>query len=85
MKAAATGKWSHSGLTQHMEKCKGQIAGPEILCTTNHKNKNSLKHDLRVREALFIRRYDCGPHKGLNEDMGSYVKTTQWDPVFHGM
>ena len=86
MKAAEGGRWSHSGLTQHMEKCNGDIEGPKIFCNVNAKNsKYSLKYDLRVREALFIRRYDCGPFKGMNEDNGSYVKTTQWDPVFAGM
>ena len=69
-----------------MEKCDGDIKGPEVLCTVNGKNtKNSLKYELRVKEALFIRRFDCGPFKGLNEDNGSYVKTTQWDPVFANM
>ena len=85
MKAAQTGKWSHSGLTQHMQHCEGPIEGPETLCTSSSKNKFALKHDLRVKEALFIRRFDCGPYKGMNEDMGSYVKTTQWAPVFNGM
>ena len=85
MKAAERGQWSHSGLTQHLEKCDGPIDGPNILCTTSHKSKNGLKYDLRVREALFIRRFDCGPNKGMNEDWGSYVKTTQWAPVFGGM
>ena len=47
--------------------------------------KTALKYDLRIREALHIRRYRTGPHLGLNEDMGSYVKTTQWAPVFNEM
>ena len=86
MKAAEGGRGSHSGLTQHMEKCDGEIKGPEVLCTVNGKNtKNSLKYELRVKEALFIRRYECGPFKGMNEDNGSYVRTTQWDPVFAKM
>ena len=82
MKAAETGKWMHSGLTQHMEKCNGKIEGPHILHIANAKNKNALKNDIRVMEALYIRRFDCGPYRGMIEDMGSYVKTTQWDPVF---
>ena len=45
------------------------------------KNKKRLAYDLRVREAMEIRRHDCGPGKGLNEDMGAYVKTDLWDPV----
>ena len=30
-------------------------------------------------------RDNCGPGSGLNEDMGAYVKTSQWDPVFYKM
>ena len=85
MKAAENKKWSHSGLTQHMEHCDGPYDGPQILDTRVHKNKNVLKYDLRVREALYIRRYDTGPYRGLNEDMGSYVKSNQWAPVFNEM
>ena len=81
-KAAETGKWSHSGLTQHMRDCNATIPEPHILHNTNDKSKNP-KFDLRVREALYIRRYKCGPGKGMNEDLGSYVTTTQWEPVFN--
>ena len=81
MRAAQIGKWGHSGLTQHMEKCDGEIKGPEVICTVNAKaNKNSMKHDLK--EALYIKRLDCGPYKSMNLDNGAHVKTTQWDPVF---
>ena len=83
-RAAATGKWSHSGLKQHMQTCDATIPKPEILYNANAKNKNP-KFDLRVREALQIRRYNCGPGKGMNEDNGSYVTTTQWEPVFNRM
>ena len=85
MKAAETGKWTHSGLTQHMERCKGPIEGPEILCNATAKTKAGTKYDLRIKEALFIRRFNCGPNRGMNEDMGSYVTTTQWTPLFNGM
>ena len=85
MKAAESQKWSHSGLTQHMEHCNGTIEGPQILETVTNKNKNALKFKLRVREALYIRRFNTGPLRGMNEDMGSYVKTNQWAPVFNGM
>ena len=30
-----------------------------------------------------IRRHNCGPGHGLNEDYGAYVRTTMWNPVFH--
>ena len=85
MNPARNGRWHHSGLTQHMEKCDGEIEGPIILCTMNAKTKAKLKRDLRIREALEIQRHYCGPGQGMNEDWGSYVKTTQWGPVFSGM
>ena len=44
------------------------------------KSKKKLAYDIKIREALEIRRHNCGPGKGLNEDMGSYVKTDIWDP-----
>ena len=84
-KAAEGEKWSHSGLTQHMQHCTTPIEKPEILCFAENKNKNKLKYDLRVKESLFIHRYNCGPGKGMNEDWGSYVKTTAWTPVFNRM
>ena len=49
------------------------------------KNKKRLAYDLRVREALEIKRNNCGPGSGFNEDYGAHVKTTQWNPVFHSM
>ena len=47
------------------------------------KSKKKLGYDLKIREALEIRRNKCGPGKGLNEDMGAYVKTDIWDPVLY--
>ena len=84
-KAAEQQKWSHSGLTQHMQNCDTPIDKPEILCFTENKNKLKLKYDLRVKEALFIQRHKSGPGKGMNEDYGSYVKTQAWTPVFNRM
>ena len=83
-KAAQQQRWSHSGLTQHMEKCNARIEGPKILCTSDDRKKNP-KFDLRITEALHIRRLNCGPGKGMNEDWGSYVTTQQWQPVFNRM
>ena len=45
------------------------------------KNKKLLGYEMRIREALEIRRHNCGPGRGLNEDMGAYVRTDIWDPV----
>ena len=49
------------------------------------KNKRLLTYDMRIREALEIRRHNSGPGKGLNEDMGAYVKTDIWDPVLRAI
>ena len=85
-KAAEKGHWNHSGLTQHTQHCGAPIAKPEILSVAKrHKTKGQLKHHLRVEESMWIRRLDCGPHKGMNEDYGSYVKTDIWTPLFKRM
>ena len=49
------------------------------------KNKRKLNYDLKVAEALEIKKHNCGPGKGLNEDWGAYVKTDAWNPVFNTM
>ena len=49
------------------------------------KSKKKLAYNLKIREALEIRKNECGPGKGLNEDMGAYVKTDLWDPVLRTM
>ena len=83
-RAADTQRWAHSGLTQHMERCKAPIEGPDILYTMDNRKKNP-KYELRLMEALYIRRFNCGPNNGMNEDMGSYVTHNQWQPVFNRM
>lgn len=85
--AANRGNWSHSGISAHKEHCKEEIdwTSPKVISTKSNKNKRKLNYDLKVREALEIRRRDCGPGQGLNEDFGAYVKTTMWNPVFHQM
>ena len=86
-KAAERGNWAHSGISAHKEHCKEPVdwENPTVLATFSGKNKKRLAYDAKVREALEIRRHNCGPGSGLNEDMGAYVKTAQWDPVFHKM
>ena len=49
---------------------------PSVLTNMFNKNKKKLAYDLNVREALEIRRHNCGPGHGLNDDMGAYVKTS---------
>ena len=86
-KASEKGNWHHSGMSQHKEHCSTEVdwENPSILATFSNKNKKRLAYDLKVREALEIKRQNCGPGRGLNEDFGAYVKTTQWNPVFHSM
>ena len=86
-KAAEKENWAHSGISQHKQTCKAPVdwENPTVLATMSGKNKKRLAYDLKVREALEIRRNNCGPGLGLNEDMGAYVKTSQWDPVLRKM
>ena len=86
-KASEKGNWPHSGISQHKEHCKEVVdwENPKVLATMNGKSKKRLAYDLKVREALEIKRHNCGPGSGLNEDLGAYVKTTQWNPVFNTM
>ena len=86
-KAVEKGNWPHSGISQHKELCKEEVdwENPKILATMANKNKKRLAYDLKVREALEIKRQNSGPGSGLNEDFGAYVKTSQWNPVFHSM
>ena len=84
--ATQKGNWSHSGIAQHKENCDAPVEWqPEVVKNMSNKNKKRLAYNLKVREALEIRRHNCGPGSGLNEDFGTYVCTTQWNPVFHHM
>jgi hypothetical protein len=68
--AAETGKWMQSGITQHKQDCDLSIdwSNHEILARFSVKDKGRLKYDLKVQEALFIRKLSCGPNCGLNEN-----------------
>ena len=85
--AAEKGNWQHSGMSQHKEQCDQPVdwENPVVLKTMSGKSKKKLAYDLKVREASEIRRQNCGPGHGLNEDFGAYVKSTQWNAVFHAM
>ena len=85
-RAAQTENWHHSGIAQHKETCKEEVNWePKVLVNVTNKNKKRLAYDLKIREALEIRRHNSGPGHGLNEDYGAYVKTTAWNPVFNQM
>ena len=85
--AAEKGNWPHSGISQHKEQCHEAVdwENPTVLATMSGKNKKRLAYDLKIREALEIKRQNCGPGSGLNEDFGAYVKTSQWNAVLHAV
>ena len=84
--AAQKGNWSHSGIAQHKQNCEVNVDWElEVIKNMSNKNKKRLAYDLKIREALEIRKHNSGPGKGLNEDYGAYIRTTQWNPVFHQM
>ena len=84
-KAIQNEQWQHSGISQHHQHCSHQFDRQNFDVVTNlqDKHKNRLTYNLRIREAMEIRRHNSGPGKGLNEDMGAYVKTDIWDPVLN--
>ena len=49
------------------------------------KRKKRLAYNLEVRKAFEIRRHNCAPGNGLNEDNGTYLKTDIWDPTLRGV
>ena len=79
--------WAHSGISQHHQQCNVPFdpANTSIITSLQAKTKRKLEYDLKIREALEIRRNKCGPGKGLNEDNGAHVKSDIWDPVLHTM
>ena len=86
-KAIEKEKWHHSGISQHYEKCREKFDTQNFSVVHNmqDKNKRRLGYNMRLREALEIRHHKCGPGRGLNEDMGYYVKTDIWDTVLNSM
>jgi len=77
--------WHHSH-TQHKETCTETVNwDPEVIVNMTNKNRGKLTYGLKLREALEICRNNCGPGNVVNEDSGAYVRTSQWNPVFHKM
>ena len=62
-KASEKVNWQHSGISQHKEHCNQIVdwKSPKVLATMSGKNKRHLTYDLKVREALEIKRHNCGP------------------------
>ena len=84
MKPKEREQWSHSGVTQHHQHCtQFDKENFKPLQTMQGKNKRWLGYNLKIREAMEIRRHNSGPGKGLNEDMGAYIRTDMWDPVLN--
>ena len=86
-KATNRQQWQHSGITQHYQHCPQRFNEENfsVIHNMQGKNKRRLGYEMRMREALEIRKHKCGPGKGLNEDMGAYVKTDIWDTVLNSM
>ncbi len=85
-KAIENENWPHSGISQRHQHCQEQFdqENATVITTMQDKNKKRLSYNLKVREALEIRRHNSGPGNGLNEDMGAYIKTGDlWDPALH--
>ena len=80
-------QWHHSGISQHHQNCPHQFDNGNfsVIHNMQDKNKRRLSYNMRIREALEIRRNNSGPGKGLNEDMGAYVKTDIRDTVLNSM
>ena len=80
-------QWSHSGITQHHQNCPHQFDKDnfDIITKMQGKKKRRLNYDIKIREALEIRQNGCGPGKGLNEDMGAYIRTDIWDTVLNNI
>ena len=53
----------------------------EVIKTMTGRSKRKLK----VWEDREIKKANCGPGRGMNEDWGSYVKADAWNPVFNTM
>jgi hypothetical protein len=56
---------------------------PEIIATMANKNKKKLAFDLKIREALRIKKNQSWPGRGLNEDFGAHDKTNTRAPVLN--
>ena len=52
---------------------KRDPASVSVVATMQGKHKKKLMFDLKICEALEIRRNNCGPGKGVNKVMGAYV------------
>ena len=71
-------QWEKSGAAFHSRTCDGIIWDQiETLKTEGN------RFDRKVREALEIQYYKCGPtNGGMNIDNGHYLKTLFWTPFF---
>ena len=88
-RAIEKGQWSHSGISQHHQHCDEPFdtANCEVIKTFSNKNKKKLNYDLKVWEALEIKKNNCGPGRGLNEDWGGLRQNRRVEPCFqhHGL
>ena len=76
---------SHNIINTAITNLIEPTSNPSTSHKENKNRKKELMYDLRVREAIEIRKHNSGPGRGLNEDHGAYFKTDMWDPVLGGM
>ena len=65
-------QWHHLGLTQHMEHCSHPF-NKENFTPIAKARQTQKTYNLKIHEALKIRRHNTGPGKGLDEDMGHII------------
>ena len=72
-----------SGLSEHALKCDQDVKWENNTILSVQPNWYKRK----VREALEIQYWDCGPNTrhGMNRDWGDYVTTQAWKPLFSNL
>ena len=85
--AVDTANWHNSCISAHKEHCQSSIdwENPRVITSMNNKSKSKLNYDLKIWAALKIHRNNCGPGRGLNEDLGAYVISPTWNVILHQM
>ena len=75
------GKLSY--VATHAEECYVHIEWNSYSNTVTIESRN---FDRKVREALQIQYEQCSPKEGgMNQDIGQYVTTNFWKPLFRSV
>ena len=73
-------KWDQSAIAEHSRTCTKKVDWSKNTKTL-HVESNDFQR--KVREALEIQYYETAPkNEGLNQDIGQYVTTNFWKPMF---